>query len=109
MEQNLIVDLSQLSVIKPSILNRFCKIAEQCISDYVLEAKLNDEDVISIDIGIGKLDLVIDNSELKYYFIPSKRLENFIVEAYQNDESVLNKSIEEGLENRLLSAYKELF
>lgn len=109
MEQNLIADLSQLSVVKPSILNRFCKLADKCISDYVLEAKLSDEDTISIDIGIGKLDLVIEDSELNYYFTPSKKLENMIIEVYQNEESILTKSIEEGLEERLLSAYKELF
>lgn len=109
MKQDLLSDVSQLSTVKPAFFNKFCRIAEYCIGDYVLESKLSDEDLTEIDIGIGKLNLLITDGSLEYQFVPSMRLERLIINAFQNEESILTEKIEDGLEDRLLSAYKELF
>ena len=109
MEKNLLEDVAKLSNIKSSIIKKFARVAEYCISDYVLESKIEDEDLTEIDVGIGKLTLLVDDDSLSYKFVPSTRLEKMIVDAYQKEESILTEKVEEGLENRLLSAYKELF
>ena len=62
--------------------------ADYCISDYILESKLNDEDVTDINIGIGELKLVVVDDSLTYQFIPSKKLETMIVDAYQKEITV---------------------
>lgn len=108
MEKNLIEDLSKLFSIKPSLLKKLAKVADYCISDYILESKLNDEDVTDINIGIGELKLVVVDDSLTYQFIPSKKLETMIVDAYQKEKSEMTIALEDGLESRLLSAYKEL-
>ena len=109
MEKNLIEDVAKLSSVKSSLLKKFSRLSEYCISDYVLESKLEDEDLTEIDIGIGKLKLLITDDELRYSFTPSQRLEKMMIDSYQNEKHVLEQKVEEGLENRLLSAYKELF
>lgn len=108
MEKNLIEDLAKLFNIKPSLLKRLIRAADYCISDYVLESKLQDTDVTDINIGIGKLKLIIIEDNLTYQFIPSKKLETAIIDAYQKEVSGMTSVLEEGLEDRLLSAYKEL-
>lgn len=108
MENNLIEDLAKLFNIKPSLLKKFSRAADYCIGDYILESKLNDEDLTNIDIGIGILKLIVVDDSLTYKFIPSKKLETIIIDAYQKEKSEMTKVLEDNLENRLLSAYKEL-
>lgn len=109
MKKNLLEDVAKLSSVKSSLLRKFVRIANYCISDYILESKLSDEDLTEIDLGIGKLKLLIVDETLEYKFIPSAKLEKMIIDAYQNEECELSEKIEDGLEFRLLSAYKELF
>ena len=108
MEKNLIEDVSKLFNLKSSLLKKFVRVADYCISDYVLEAKLSDEDVTEINIGIGQLKLLITDDSLSYQFVPSKKLETMIIDAYQNEKSEMTEVLEGDIENRLLSAYKEL-
>ena len=109
MEQNLINDIAELAVTKKSFLDKLVNIADYCISDYILEAKLKDEDVISIDIGIGTLNILVTSREVQYDFVPSNKLEKTIVETYQTEQSVLKEAVSEALVSRMLTTYKELF
>ena len=109
MEQDLIKDVAELAVTKKLFLDKLINIADYCISDYILEAKLSDEDMISIDIGIGVLQILITSREVQYNFIPSTKLEKSIIETYQTENSVLSETISESLVSRMLTTYKELF
>ena len=108
MEKNLLEDVSQLANIKSSLLKKLSNVADYCISDYILEAKLSDEDVTEVNLGIGKLKLLVTNDELCFQFTPSKKLETMIIDAYNKEKSEMTLALEDNLESRLLSAYKEL-
>ena len=109
MKVDLLSDISTLSLIKPSIISKLETIAESCLCDYLVEASLSDEDLVEIDIGIGTLSILTVNNELQYQFKPSSRLEKRFVTSFVDQKSPIVIQVEEGLENRLLSAYKELF
>ena len=109
MKQNLLVDISRISLIKASIFDKLKDIAESCICDYLYEAKILDDDLIEIDIGIGKISILILNDSLEFKFRPSMHLEKSLVKSLQKNSSVLVKEVENGLESKLLSTYKELF
>lgn len=108
MAYDLIDNLGSLTLIKSSILNKQVEISENCICDYILEAIENDEDIISIDIGIGMLSINISDDEISYKFIPNKKLEKKILKTIETEESPLITQIEKKLNQRILNTYKEL-
>ena len=108
MTYNLVDNLGSLTLIKSSILNKQVEISENCICDYILEAIENDEDIVSIDIGIGMLYINISADEISYKFIPNKKLEKKIVKTIETRESPLVTQIENKLNQRILNTYKEL-
>lgn len=109
MKVELLSDISTVSLIKPATLSKLENIAESCLCDYLVEASLQDEDLVEINIGIGTLSILTVDNELQYQFRPSQSLEKKFVSSYTSCESPIVLKSEEGLEARLLSAYKELF
>lgn len=109
MKQKLLSDISSLTNIKYSIINKLKEISEECICDYVLEAILKNDDLIEIDIGIGKISILVLEDGVEYSFRPSSSLEKSISKTILDDENILVDKVEKGLSNRLLSTYKELF
>jgi len=109
MNQNLINDVSELTCLKRYFLDKLINTANYCISDYILEAKLKDEDLVSIDLGIGTLNIIITNNEIEYNFVPSNKLEKSIVETYQTEQCPMREVVSEALVNRMVSTYKEIF
>ena len=109
MKRKLLDDISAIYSIKLSILNKLVKLAELCIGDYLVEAELSDEELLEINIGIGKLSILISNDSLEYQFIPSTKLEQLIYNSIIELKSPLVSTSEKGLEEKLISTYKELF
>ena len=108
MTYDLIDNLGSLTLIKSSILNKQVEISENCICDYILEAIENDEDIITINIGIGILSINISNDEISYKFVPNKKLEKKLLKTIETEESPLVEQIEKKLNQRILNTYKEL-
>lgn len=108
MNYDLLNDVSSLTNIKPKIIDKMESIAEYCICDYIDNLKLEDEDVMSVNIGIGTLNIAYIDNEIKYQFIPSESLEKNIVRTI-NGENVLKHSVECSLRNRVYNTYKDLF
>lgn len=90
-------------------MNKFKEISEDCICDYVLDARIKEDDLLEVDIGIGKISMLILEDGIEYMFKPSSSLEKSISKSILNNKSVLLEDVEKGLSNRLLSTYKELF
>lgn len=109
MKQKLIEDISAIYSIRASILNKLIKLAETCICDYLVEARLNDDDLVEINIGIGKLVILILDNYVEYQFIPSNKLEKLISKSIIDAKSPLEHTLEEGIEEKLVYTYKELF
>lgn len=108
MTYDLIDNLGSLTLIKSSILNKQVEISENCICDYILEAIENDEDIITINIGIGILSINISDDEISYKFVPNKKLEKKLLKTIETEESPLVEQVEKKLNQRILNTYKEL-
>ena len=109
MKQKLMWDLSNMTSIKPSVLDKLVNITEFCICDYLIDAKLSDNDIVEVDIGIGKLLLGISQNSVEYKFIPSGGFEKLVVDSLLTMKSPIMTKLEDGIESKLMSSYKELF
>ena len=105
---SLLHDISTLSCIPQLTLENICKLAEKSIADAVLETLLSKEDISSIDIGIGILNIKIEENSIKYKFIPSKKLDSIINYSITNKVSPIVASLDDSLNKRIKSTYKEL-
>ena len=101
-------DLSNLMSISVVILKKIFNNLIYCICHSVLESYLNKSTYSSVDIGIGKLNIHINNDELEYKFIPSLKLENELVKTLQSKTSPLVSQCETVLTNKVNLTYKDL-
>lgn len=108
MEKNLIKDLSKLTTIPIDSLCLLSNKAIWCICDEVEDTILNGETITTIDIGIGNILIKNEEDEVKYKFIPSKELENNIIDTTINKKNPLKIIIEKTLINKILNTYKDV-
>lgn len=94
MKYNLIDDISSLSLIKPSILNKLIDISQSCLCDYVDNMSILEDSLVEVDIGIGTLNIFIEEDVIKYQFKPSKKLEKNLVQTVVDGNSPLTYKIE---------------
>lgn len=109
MKRKLLSDISTIYSIRTSIFNKLVELAEACICDYLIEARLADDDLLEINIGIGKILILVLEDSLEYQFIPSSKLEQLTRNSMTKLKSPLVEISEKGLEEKLISTYKELF
>lgn len=109
MKHKLLVDISNIFSIRISLLTKLCDLIENCICDYILEAYLKEEDLVEINIGFGKIIILLSSDSVEYRFVPSSKLEKSIIKTISSRKSPLETGLELSLENKLLSTYKELF
>ena len=108
MKTDLIKDLSIITTINESTLEKLNKKAVWCICDNLEKTIYNKEDISEIDIGIGNLLISLENNNVKYKFIPSKDFENQIVDTIVNEKNNLVNSLEETLVDKISNVYKNL-
>ena len=106
---SLINDLSTLTTIPIVSLNDLVKNSIYCICDSLEDAKLGNEEVTEIDIGIGTLTIKLKDNRVQYRFIPSKQLESNITSTIIEGKNVLVATAEENLVDRITNAYKNYF
>lgn len=109
LKTDLLADVSSISCIQYLSLQRLVDYSLKCISQNILEAKNSDNDVLSIDIGIGTIYIKFSNETLTYKFVASNQLEKQLINAIKYDKSYMIDDIEESLLNKINIAYKELF
>lgn len=107
MEKNLIQDLSILTQIKLSLITKLSTISESILCDYINEAQLKDTDILDVNIGIGKIGVLINDDEIEYSFKPSPKLEKGLVSTVLDNKNPLVKNLEDSLESKMMKAYKE--
>lgn len=103
---NLNEDLSALTTIPTSALNKLTDKAAICICNCVEESVLKEEKLTEINIGIGTLQLLLEGNDLKYRFIPSKNLEAELKATIVDKKNPLTVSVEEALVRKILVTYK---
>lgn len=106
---NLIKDLSVLTTIPELNLQKLCNLSTECISHSVVESVKENNPICEIDVGIGVILInIVPNEELMFKFIPSKKLQNSILETIESKESSLTLDVEDALKDKILYAYKNL-
>lgn len=106
---NLTTDLGILSGVAVTNLDKLALLSNDIISHAVLEAKLNNEPVAEIDLGIGILYILISEEELKYKFIPSTTLQFAVKQTLTKNKSRLTETVDATLSRRIMNTYKDLF
>ena len=64
--------------------------------------------ILAVDLGYGVLKLTINNSQVKYRFEPSKKLEEVVISTVLMEKNSFVSKIESNLVQRLTEVYKEL-
>lgn len=104
----LLEDLATITTISQNALNILNDRALSCICHSVYEGILEKESLVKIDIGIGVLYIKCEDSDIKYKFIPSKKLEECVTETVSKKKSPLVYQVEDSLKNRIETTYKNL-
>lgn len=103
---SLVEDLSLLTTIPPINLDKLVNKSIWCICDCVEESKINNNNVTDIDIGMGTLSICVENNNVQYRFVPSKKLENSIKNTIINGHNPLIEEAEEKLTKKMLEIHK---
>lgn len=103
---NLVDDLAVLTTIPAGSINKLVEKAALCICNDLEESLLNNEDLASIDMGLGTLQIMFSNNELKFRFIPNRKLEAAARDTVLNKKNPLVDKVEQTLAQRITNAYK---
>jgi hypothetical protein len=109
MIKNGLKDISVLTTIPYFSLQNLFRTLEDVISYDVKESLLDKENICEIDIGIGTLNILVTEDEIKYKFIPSKTLSEAVINSVQHKDSPLVIKAEQSLSRKIMNTYKDLF
>lgn len=107
MEINLKKDLSALTNVDEVYINKLFDKLKWCICDGISETEYLGDNLLSCDIGIGKVLLTIEENSVKYRFTPSPELEEMIIKTITG-EDLLECTLEKNLVNKITKVYKDL-
>ena len=106
--RNLYNDLATITNSNKDIFNKLVKNSNFLICNYLEDTTLNNENLCTIDIGIGVLKIIIEEDTVRYNFIPSKELETEIINTLENNQSYLTSVISSKLTSQLNKLYDNL-
>lgn len=101
-------DLSILTTIPILNLNKLSTRSCEDMCHCVLESINSNEQVSSLDIGIGQIVVFVDDEQIKYKFLPSSEFEQMLIDSINSNKSPLTNTIEQSLQKRMINIYKEL-
>ena len=104
----LIDDIATLTTISQHALVNLNDKAYSCICHSVCENMLEGNPLTEIDIGIGVLYIKCEEGQIKYKFIPSRKLEENVALTVTNKVSPIVFEVETALKDRIESTYKNL-
>lgn len=107
--QNLIEDLCTLTTIGKYNLDQLVNKSISIISHDVEESLRDFQNITAIDIGIGTLHIYHTEDTIKYKFIPSKKLDDTVVDTVKHRRSNLILDIDKALGERINNTYKDMF
>ena len=106
--RNLYNDLATITNSNKDIFNKLVKNSNFLICNYLEDTTLNNENLCTIDIGIGVLKIIIEEDTVRYNFIPSKELETEIINTLENNQSYLTSIVNSKLIGQLNKLYDNL-
>lgn len=105
---DLLDDVSKVTNIQKKYLSKIFNACTFVISNTWQDAMYSNDTTATIDIGLGKLLLSLEDDNIKYKFIPSKKLEDSIRCVAKGQQNPLEFKLEETLKTRVETMYKDL-
>jgi len=102
-------DLSILTAIPYSSLQKVSSKIGDIICHDIKESYYQGENNLEVDLGIGKLTMLLINDNISYGFVPSLQLERKIIDSFDSSGDVLIEKLEQSLKNKIINSYKELY
>ena len=106
---NVLQDVSILTTVQKSSIDRLCSQIVKCICYDVCEALLQNDTEICLDIGIGNLFIKVSDDDVKYRFEPSSYLDESVLESVSTGKNPIVDDIESSLLEKINITYKDLF
>lgn len=108
MKYSLEDDLSKLTNIPSTLLDKLLDKSRAIICDDILDASLDNSCVIDIDIGLGTLTICTEDNQLRYRFTPSNILSENITATIIDLKSPIKDTASSTLASKIQGAYEEL-
>lgn len=103
---NIMQDLSTLTKVPNKVFNELTTKEILCIGSAIHDALIEKEDILSLNIGIGTLNIQLPDLQCK--FIPSKELKNTIKRCLDSKIDPLEFELEQTFIDRLLKLCNEV-
>ena len=100
--------VSTLTTIPKRQLNKLNNITEYVISDVIEEMILKQEKERDLNLGFGTLGIRIDDTQVRFRFKPSAKLEESVKNVMKGEKNALTVQLETALVEKLTSTYKDL-
>lgn len=104
----LIEDVSTLTSIPENLLKKLVKVSNYCVGHALHEALCEQQDYVTVDIGIGDLQLKLQDNTLRYKFIPSRELEDALVTTVKSGTSSIIVQLDNTLQEKIEDTYRGL-
>ena len=108
MKTNAIQLVSKLTTIPDKNLIRLQDIYELVVCDAVEESLLSGDDVATIDLSLGVLEVKVEDNSLKFRFRPSAKFEEELIDTIIHKHNSLSHAIENSLVKKITQTYKDL-
>ena len=103
---NVVNDVGTLLRIPNKTLDELIEKTNLCIGSIIHDAKLNNEEVVVINIGIGTLSISLADMQCK--FLPSKDLKSSIKRILAEGTDSLEYILEDAIVEKLIAACEEV-
>ena len=108
MIKNIIEDVSFLTNVSDTILDKLINVTNYSIGHAVHESLCEKEQFAILEIGIGELHIKVEQTGIRYKFIPDKALETIVTNTVKNKESPIVTKLDTALQSKIDKTYKEL-
>ena len=105
---NIVKDLSTVTTISPASTQKILSKFQDCLCYAIQEALANKETQIELDIYVGKLMVEIIGNNIQYKFIPSNSFATDVCNTVSGICPMFDK-VENSIQGKIMSAYKELY
>lgn len=105
---DLLQDLSVLTNVSNATWSSMKARSSSLLSHYIVEAILNQQSDVQVDIGLGYLFIHIQDEDIQFRFEPAEDVCRKIRKAVKTGTSSLVEDVDAELGKRFSSTYKEL-
>lgn len=105
---NLLQDLNVLTNIPEKSLSKLVNVSINSICTGAWEALNSEEDVLSVDIGLGILYIKLVDEDFKYHFVPSDTFSKELKNSKTSQISPLSPRLLGSLKTKFLEVYKDI-